>query len=69
VPCRYGLVTPLTGYNLLRIEFQQWAVLARDLKRARSVRDVLGYLFGPPGWSPDGEGETTEALRRRVARV
>jgi sterol desaturase/sphingolipid hydroxylase (fatty acid hydroxylase superfamily) len=69
LPCRYGLVTPLTGYNLLRIEFQQWAMLARDLKRARSLRDVLGYLFGPPGWSPDGEGETTEALRRRVARV
>jgi sterol desaturase/sphingolipid hydroxylase (fatty acid hydroxylase superfamily) len=69
VPCRYGLVTPMTGYNLLRIEFHQWTRLLADLRRARSVRDVAGYLFGPPGWAPDGEGETTEALRRRAARA
>src|SRR5262249_14909166 len=67
VPCRYCLVTPITGYNVLHIELHQWARLLADLKGARSVRDVLGYLFGPPGWAPDGEGDTTEALRRRAS--
>ena len=43
--------------------------MARDLKTARSARDVFGYLFGPPGWRPDGNGETTEDLRRRAALV
>ncbi|HEX6706057.1 MAG TPA: sterol desaturase family protein [Albitalea sp.] len=67
LPCRYGLVTPMSGYNPLRIEFHQWAALARDLVRARSLRAVAGHLFGPPGWKPDGEGDTTEDLRRRAA--
>ena len=53
LPCRYGLVHPIEGYNLLRIEFSQWALLARDLKGSRSVREVAGYLFGPPGWRPE----------------
>lgn len=63
VPCRYGLVTPMTGYNPLRIELYQWGLLLRDLWRARSLRAVAGHLFGPPGWQPEGPGQTTEALR------
>jgi hypothetical protein len=50
----------------MRIEFHQWGKLLADLWRARSVREVIGYLLGPPGWVPHGEGETTEALRRRA---
>ena len=63
VPCRYGLVHPITGYNPLQVEFAQWLSLARDLAKARSLRAVLGYLCMPPGWSPDGKGETTEEMR------
>ncbi|MBI5257807.1 MAG: sterol desaturase family protein [Burkholderiales bacterium] len=66
VPCRYGLVTPMVGYNPLRIEFAQWVALGRDLLRARSLRAVLGLLFKPPGWRPDGPGDTTEELRARA---
>ncbi|AOZ08754.1 sterol desaturase family protein [Cupriavidus malaysiensis] len=65
LPCRYGLVHPMTSYNPLHVEFAQWRALLRDLAAARSLRAVLGYLFLPPGWSPDGPGETTEALRAR----
>ncbi|RDI97875.1 sterol desaturase family protein [Dyella solisilvae] len=64
VPCRYGLVHPATGYNVLRLEFAPWAELARDLRGARSPREWFGYLFAPPGWRPNGKGETTEDLRR-----
>ena len=67
VPCRYGLVEPMVGYNLLRIELLQWQRLSSDLLGARSLRAVLGYLTMPPGWSPDGNGATTEDLRARAA--
>lgn len=63
LPCRYGLVHPMTTANPLKVEFAQWWWLARDLVGARSLRAVLGFLAGPPGWRPDGRGETTEALR------
>jgi sterol desaturase/sphingolipid hydroxylase (fatty acid hydroxylase superfamily) len=62
--CRYGLVTPIAGYNLFKIEFHAWGSLFRDVAHARSAREVLGYLFMPPGWRPDGPGGTTEELRR-----
>jgi sterol desaturase/sphingolipid hydroxylase (fatty acid hydroxylase superfamily) len=67
LPCRYGLVTPVTTYNPLRIEFEPWRQLGRDLLRARSLRAVAGALLLPPGWSADGPGRTTEALRARQA--
>lgn len=65
LPCRYGLVKPVRPYNLLEIEFGQWRALWRDLASARSLRAFAGYLAKPPGWNPDGPGETTEELRQR----
>ncbi|MGH8820788.1 MAG: sterol desaturase family protein [Rhodoferax sp.] len=67
VPCRYGLVTPVVGHNLLRIEFAQWQSLLRDLRAARSSRAVCGHLVRPPGWRAQGPGDTTEDLRARAA--
>ena len=67
LPCRYGLLHPMTSHNPLRVEFAQWIALARDLLKARSLRAVLGHLLMPPGWAPEGPGETTEALRAQAA--
>lgn len=69
LPCRYGLVHPMTSYNPIRVELQQWIDLARDLAGARSPGHVLGYLLRPPGWRPDGQGQTTEDLRLRAKRA
>ncbi len=65
LPCRYGLVSPITSYNVFKIEFSEWMNMLRDLSRTGSVGDFFGVLFMPPGWSPYGEGNTTEELRSR----
>ncbi len=52
VPPRYGLVKPILSHNPLRVWFTTWGELLRDLASARRLRDVLGYLFMPPGWRP-----------------
>jgi len=67
VPVRYGLVSQVYSYNPFKLAFYQVMPIVRDLRRARSVREVFGYLFAPPGWQPDGSGTTTEDLRRRAA--
>jgi len=67
LPCRYGLVTPVTTYNPLRIEFEPWRQLGRDLLRARSLRAAAGTMLMPPGWSADGPGQTTQDLRQHRA--
>lgn len=67
LPCRYGLVHPLTTHNPLKIAFHQFGPFLRDLRGARSLREVWGYFSAPPGWRPDGDSETTEDLRRKAA--
>ena len=51
-PCRYGLTTPLLTYNPVTIAFHEFIHIGRDLLEARSIGDVAGVLFGPPGWKP-----------------
>ena len=60
---RYGIVKNLTSFNILRVAFHEWAGIAKDLAGARSLREVAGYLFGPPGWSPDGSRDTSATLK------
>ena len=45
--------------------------MARDVFSARSVKDAFLYVFGPPGWSPDGSRKTSASIkaRWRAARV
>jgi sterol desaturase/sphingolipid hydroxylase (fatty acid hydroxylase superfamily) len=52
LPCRYGLVHRQTSHNLLRIEFDGWLELFRDLRQVRSIRTFMGLLLMPPGWRP-----------------
>jgi len=62
LPCRYGLVTPLISHNPIRIAFHEWLKLVGDLRRARSWREAVGYLFGPPGWRPRTQGALAAPL-------
>ncbi len=64
-PCDYGLVTPMRSYNPIYVELHGWIGLLKDLRKARSLKTVAGYLFAPPGWAPGG-GATTEDLRRQA---
>jgi sterol desaturase/sphingolipid hydroxylase (fatty acid hydroxylase superfamily) len=66
-PCRYGLVTPEHSRNPFVIALRDYAAIVADLRKAKAMRDVLGYIFGPPGWAPDGRGLTTRVLRARAA--
>lgn len=66
-PLRFGLLTPVTSHNPLRIAFHEWLRIGADLRGCRSARGALGLLFGPPGWSPTGTGNTTRELRARAA--
>jgi sterol desaturase/sphingolipid hydroxylase (fatty acid hydroxylase superfamily) len=67
VTIRYGLVKPLLSNNPFKIAFHQYWPWFSDLRSARSLSEVIGYTFGPPGWRPDGLGQTTEDLRRLAA--
>jgi len=59
----YGLTKNIDSHNPVKIAFHEWSDMVRDVARAGSLRNALGYLFGPPGWSHDGSRKTTKQLR------
>jgi sterol desaturase/sphingolipid hydroxylase (fatty acid hydroxylase superfamily) len=68
-PCVYGLVKPLRTRNVLTMEFAQWVDLYRDMLAAPTWRAALALVVMPPGWSPDGQGQTTESLRAQHSKA
>jgi sterol desaturase/sphingolipid hydroxylase (fatty acid hydroxylase superfamily) len=48
IAIRYGLTKPVTTYNPIRIALQEWQAIARDIWAARSWRQRVVAVFGPP---------------------
>ena len=68
VKCDFGLVSPhVSSRNPFVLNFGPWIGLVKDLVSARSAREVWMYLFGAPGWRPDGTGLTAAELRKAHA--
>lgn len=58
---RYGLKNSpkaVDGFNLWTLQTHEYAAIVRDVRSAGCWRDRLGYVFGPPGWTPGG-GDVT----------
>jgi sterol desaturase/sphingolipid hydroxylase (fatty acid hydroxylase superfamily) len=63
-PVRYGIVKNLATFNPVRIALHEYASIVRDELRGNlTPRQRLGYFFGPPGWSHDGQHGTTATLQ------
>jgi len=72
VPIRYGLVKTMTSYSALKTCLFEWGNIFKDVGRALKgghPLDALGYMFGPPGWAPNGQGLTTDQLRAQMTRL
>lgn len=68
-PVRYGIVHNIETFNPLRIAFHEWAAIAREVFVARSLREAIGIVFGPPGWRADGHGQTAKNIRAELNRA
>jgi sterol desaturase/sphingolipid hydroxylase (fatty acid hydroxylase superfamily) len=68
-PCRYGLTTPTTSHNPVVVETEHWVSLVKDVLRATSLSDAIGFVLRPPGWTRNGEGKTTADLQKQAARA
>ncbi len=66
---RYGIIKNLGTFNPFVIAFNEWIGIINDVRKARSFREVLGYTFGPPGWSPDGSRMTSSKIKERWAKT
>ena len=64
-PVDYGLTTNIETFNPLHIASHEWRKMGSDVRRAGSLREALGAIFAPPGWSADGRTLTAHQLRAR----
>ncbi|MEP6467317.1 MAG: sterol desaturase family protein, partial [Parafilimonas sp.] len=61
---KYGLTKNLEKPNAVTIVFHEWKQMWKDVfQRDITLRQRLGYLFGPPGWCHDGSRATSDELR------
>jgi len=66
-PVRYGIVRNLGTDNPIKICLHEWLGIIRDVAAAKTWRERLGYVFGPPGWSPDGSRLSSKLIKQRWA--
>jgi sterol desaturase/sphingolipid hydroxylase (fatty acid hydroxylase superfamily) len=63
-PIKYGLTHQPEDTGAVNIIFHEWKALVHDVKKAPGIKNKLGYLFNPPGWSHDGSTQTARVLQR-----
>jgi sterol desaturase/sphingolipid hydroxylase (fatty acid hydroxylase superfamily) len=59
----YGLTKNIHTFNPLVIAFHEWHDIIKDVARSSSLKNAWLYVFGPPGWSPDGSRKTAKQMK------
>ena len=62
-PVVFGITSNIHTYNLFKIAFHEFQSICKDVKSAPNLKNKLGYIFMPPGWSHDGRSKTSDQLR------
>jgi sterol desaturase/sphingolipid hydroxylase (fatty acid hydroxylase superfamily) len=65
---RYGLTKPVNTFNIWTLQTREYVAIARDVRVAGRFRDRLGYIFGPPGWAPNGGAAAVSAASATATR-
>ncbi len=47
-PVKYGLVNNVNTFNPVKITFMGWGAILRDIRKAKSAKEALFLIFGPP---------------------
>lgn len=66
-PPKYGIISQLGTFNPFRVATHEWIGMFRDVARSKSLGEAMGFLFGPPGWTPDGSRKTSASIKAQWA--
>jgi sterol desaturase/sphingolipid hydroxylase (fatty acid hydroxylase superfamily) len=65
-PVEFGITRDVNTASFKDVHFGDFVLLWRDLRNARNIAELVGYLLRPPGWKPEGEQQTATARKRRA---
>ncbi len=57
----YGLTKNIDSFNPFRLQYHEYAAIARDVRAGTTWRERAGRVFGPPGWQPATESAVVAA--------
>ncbi len=62
----YGLVNNINTYNPIKIAFNEWLYLLKDIFKSKtSFLNKIKYLLKPPGWKHDDTGVLSVDIRKK----
>ncbi|MGB7395172.1 MAG: sterol desaturase family protein [Pricia sp.] len=64
VEVKFGVIHAPQSYNPIVILTHEFKDIWADVKKADKFSHQLMYIFGPPGWSPDGSTLTVKQQQR-----
>lgn len=64
VEVKFGVIHAPQSYNPIVILTHEFKDIWADVKKADKFSHKLMYIFGPPGWSPDGSTLTVKQQQR-----
>jgi sterol desaturase/sphingolipid hydroxylase (fatty acid hydroxylase superfamily) len=63
----YGVVSDPKSHNPLVLVSHEYKAIWQDLKKANSFYEGFMYIFGEPGWSPDGSTLTVKQQQKNFS--
>ena len=64
IQVQYGVIHPPGSYNPVVILTHEYKDIWKDVKSVSKLKHKLMYIFGPPGWSPDGSTMTVKQQQK-----
>ncbi len=64
IDVKYGVIHAPNSHNPVVILTHEFKDIYNDVKKAKKLSHALMYIFGPPGWSPDGSTLTVKQQQR-----
>lgn len=64
IDVKYGVIHAPNSHNPLVIVSHEYKDIWNDLKKSKNPYQAFMYVFGPPGWSPDGSTLTVRQMQR-----
>lgn len=66
IEIEYGVTKPPNLNNPIDILTHEYIAILKDLKTSKNIIEAFMYVFGPPGWSPDGSTLTVRQIQRKL---
>ena len=64
IDIEYGVVSDPNSYNPLVVVSHEYGSIWKDVKGSKNLYEAFMYIFGEPGWSPDGSTKTVKQQQK-----